>query len=74
MNLLGGSHLSYADALRAIGRFIDRKQLSDVCIMEFEQGVIVTGSNVYHAGEGLNRNIETHVLSLDDLRRLMKEA
>ncbi len=73
MAVLGGS-LKYGDALRAIGRFIDKKQLSDVCILEFEQGVIVTGSVLYPAGESYNRNIETHVLSLEDVRRLIKEA
>ncbi len=74
MAVLGGPHLKYGDALRAIGRFVDKKQLTDVCILEFEQGVIVTGSVLYPAGESYNRNIETHVLSLDDIRRLMKEA
>ncbi len=74
MGVLGGKHLAYGDTLKAIGRFIDRKQLTDVCILEFEQGLIVTGLAVYPAGESYNRNMETHVLSLDDLRRLMKEG
>ncbi len=74
MGVLGAGHLAYADALRAIGRFVDKKQLSDVCVLEFEQGLIVTGSILYPAGESYNRNIETHILSLDDLRRLVKEA
>ncbi len=74
MGALGGRNLGYADAFKAIGRFVERKQLTDVCVMEFEQGLIVTGSVLYPAGESYNRNIETHILSQDDLRRLMKEA
>lgn len=74
MSILGGTGIRYADALAAIGRFLARKQLTDVCIMEFEQGVIITGSVLYETGEHYNRRIETHILSPDDLNRLIKEA
>lgn len=74
MGVLGGTNIRYSDALGGIGRFISKKQLSDVCIMEFENGVILTGSVLYETGESYNRRIETHVLSLDDLKQLAKEA
>lgn len=69
-----GSKLPYAETLAAIGRMVAKKQLADVCVMEFEEGVIVTGSLLYEAGESYNRRIETLVLSADDLKRLTKEA
>jgi hypothetical protein len=69
-----GSKLPYADTLAAIGRMAAKKQLNDLCVMEFEEGVIVTGSVLYEAGESYNRRIETLVLSVDDIKRLIKEA
>jgi hypothetical protein len=41
--------------------------------MEFEGGMIVTGSRLYETGETLGRRTETHVFSVEDLRRLVKE-
>ncbi len=41
--------------------------------MEFESGVIVVGSVLYEAGESYNRRVETHVLSQEELQRLVKE-
>ena len=74
MGVLGGANLRYTDVLNGVARFIQRRRLNDVCIMEFEQGVIITGSALYETGESYNRYTETHVLSIDDLQRIMKEA
>ncbi len=74
MGVLGSGQLRYPDVLSSIGRLIAQKQLSDVCIVEFEQGVIVTGSVLYEAGESYNRRTETYVLSVDDLKRMEKGA
>lgn len=73
MGLLG-SKLPYAETFAAIGRMVAKKQLSDVCVMEFEDGVIVTGSMVFVTGDRFSRKTETLVLSADDLKRLSKEA
>jgi hypothetical protein len=64
----------YPEVLAALGRFIAKNGMSDVCIMEFENGVIVTGSVLYETGEDMNRYIATHILSHSDLARLVKEA
>lgn len=74
MGVLGGTGLKYTEALGGVARFIQRRHLSDVCILEFEQGIIVTGSALYETGESYNRCTETHVLSVDDLKQIMKEA
>lgn len=57
----------------ALGRYIAKQGISNVCVMEFESGVIITGSVLYETGEIYNRRIETRVLSLEDLKRLIKE-
>jgi hypothetical protein len=66
------TELSYAKLFAALGRFIEQKKIDNVCVMEFEGGVIVTGSALYETAEGYNRQVITHVLSQDDLQRMVK--
>jgi hypothetical protein len=72
MSPLGNPQIQYPDALAAIGRFIATQHLTNVCVMEFENGVIVTGSILYETGESYNRRLETHILSEEDLRRMIR--
>lgn len=72
MNFIEGAKISYPEALAAIGRFVAQKGLSDVCVLEFENGVIVTGALLYEVHEGYQRRIETHIFSEQDLRRMIK--
>lgn len=65
--------IAYPELFAAIGRFIANKKLLDVCVMEFEGGMIVSGSAFFEKGEGFGRSIETRVFSFDELRRLVKE-
>ncbi len=71
MSPLGNADIQYPEALAAVGRFIAKHGLSNVCIMEFEKGVIITGSVLYEAGESYQRRTEMHVLSDEELRRLV---
>ena len=64
--------LDYAKVLAAIGQFATKKGLTDVCIMEFEDGVILIGSLIYETGEILNRQSVTHIFSTDDLQKMVK--
>ena len=72
MSPLGNPQIQYPDAMAAIGRFIATQRLTNVCVMEFENGVIVTGSILYETGESYNRRLETHILSEEDLRRMIR--
>ncbi len=72
MSPAGKPTLAYPEVFAAIGKFIAKKGISNVCIMEFENGVIVIGSALYETGEIFSRRTETHVLTNDDLKRLMK--
>jgi len=73
MSTLSRTGIPYPDMLAALGRFIAKLGISDVCVMEFESGVIVTGTKLYATGEQFNRLAETKVLSVEDLKRLVKE-
>lgn len=65
--------IAYPETFAALGRFIAKRKMRDVCVMEFEGGMIVTGTVFYEKGEALGRSSETQVLSFADLQRLVKE-
>ncbi len=71
MSPLGSREIQYPEAMAAVGRFIAKHNLSNVCVMEFEKGVIITGSVLYESGESYQRRMEMHVLSEEELRRLI---
>lgn len=68
----GRKTLPYPEVLHAIGKFVTKRNITNVCVMEFEDGIIVTGTVLYNTGETMGRRTETHVLSSDDLQRLVK--
>lgn len=69
---LPSRNFPYPELLHAIGKFIAKRGITKVCVMEFENGVIVTGTVLYDTGETIGRRTETHILSFDDLQRLVK--
>ena len=62
--------ISYTELFAALGKFITEKKLQDVCVMEFEDGIIVAGSVLYDRRGGVGRAQETFVLSTDDLEKM----
>lgn len=64
--------MAYPEMMSVVGRFIAKRGIKDVCVMEFENGIIVTGYALYETGEVMGRRMETHVLSVADLQRLAK--
>jgi hypothetical protein len=65
--------IAYPEVFAALGRFVAKKKLREVCVMEFEAGFIVTGTLFFDKGESSGRTIETQVFSFEELRRLAKE-
>lgn len=63
-------NLNYIELFPALGKFITDKQLQDVCVMEFEDGIIVSGSVLYDRRGGVRRAQETFVLSADELEKM----
>lgn len=64
------SILNYPEIFAVLGKFITEKKLHDVCVMEFEDGIIVAGSVVYEGRETIRRAQETFVLSRQDLEKM----
>ena len=63
---------SYTDIFTALGKFVTGKGLKDVCVMEFEDGLIVTGTAIYEVTGGFRRVVDTYVMSADEIRLLME--
>ena len=64
--------IDYAKALAAIGNFAAKQGLGDICVMEFEEGMILIGSKIYETGEILNRQSVSHIFSVDDLQKMIR--
>ncbi len=63
--------ISYPDLFAAIGKLIADKKMQDVCVVEFEDGVIINGSIVYEGREDMRRAQETFVLNRLELSKLV---
>ncbi len=74
MGALEAAKIKYPDALAALGRYIAKKELTDVCLMEFESGFILLGSVLYETGESYGRRTELQTFSLDDLQQMIREV
>ena len=74
MGAIGTAPLTWANVLAAIGRYVAREHLENVCVLEFENGIIVTGSVMYSTGEITSRYTKTQVFSAQDLPKLIKEG
>ncbi len=63
--------LNYPEVFTALGKLIEENELHDVVVMEFEQGIIVTGAVTQEVGTGYDHKVETFVLSGADLRSML---
>lgn len=64
------SNLNYPELFAALGKFIADKKLQDICLMEFEDGIIIAGSIIYETRSGTQRSQESFVLSSADLEKM----
>lgn len=62
--------LDYAEILRVIGQFIQQERMSEVSILEYQQGWIVHGVTFRQTAEGFIRIVCDHVLTHDQIRQL----
>ncbi len=74
MGALEKAKIKYPDALAALGRYIAKKGLTDVCLLEFESGFVLLGSVLYETAEGYGRHTQVQTFSFDELRKLIREA
>lgn len=63
--------LKYPDVFAALGKYIAEKNLQNVCVLEFEDGVILSGSVIYEGREGMQHTEETIILSGKEIEQLI---
>jgi hypothetical protein len=63
--------MEYELVFQAVGRLAKRKNLRDVCLLEFEGGVILQGYSLISTTEGYQLVFKTHTLSHEDLKQLV---
>jgi hypothetical protein len=62
----------YPELLRAIGQFIQQEALSEVSLLEFDRGWVVTGLTYKATAQGFIRVPVDFVLSHDDVREMIQ--
>lgn len=67
----GQPPLTYSEVLRVIGAYIDRANLSDVRVLETDEGMILQGRQMRGDKAG---QPETYQLTKDDIEILLADA
>lgn len=65
--------VDYPELLRALGHFIQREHLSEVSIVEFDRGWIVTGLTFKSTAQGFIRVPADFVLAHDEVRKMIQD-
>jgi hypothetical protein len=65
--------LDYPEIMRALGHFVQQQHLSEVSIVEFDRGWIITGLTYQTTTHGFIRVPADFVLSHDELCKLTDE-
>jgi hypothetical protein len=67
----GEDHASYSDFLRTVGLYIDEVNLSEIRILETDEGIILQG--VVRQGARAGER-DTYQLSAEDIKILLEDA
>ena len=65
--------LDYPDILRSLGYFIQQHHLTEVSIVEFDRGWIISGLTYQSTAQGFVRIPADFVVSHEELRKLTEE-
>ena len=65
--------IDYPELLRALGHFIQREHLSEVSIIEFDRGWVITGLTFKSTAQGFIRIPADFVLSHEEVRKMIRE-
>lgn len=65
--------IDYPELLRALGHFIQQEHLSEVSIVEFDRGWVITGLTFKTTAQGFIRVPADFVLSHEDVRALVQK-
>lgn len=64
--------LGYEKILRAVGKYCDQHHLEEVCLLEFEKGVILQGLQVEATNEGYIRRLVSETWSFEQIASMVK--
>ncbi len=67
------TRIDYPEIMRTLGHFIQREHLSEVSIVEFDQGWIISGLTFKSTAQGFIRVPTDFVLSHEDIRTMTEE-
>ena len=65
--------VDYPELLRALGHFIQREHLSEVSILEFDRGWVITGLTFKSTAQGFIRVPADFVVSHDEVRKMIQD-
>lgn len=63
----------YPELLRAMGHFIQQEHLTEVSIVEFDRGWVITGLTFKSTAQGFIRIPADFVLSHDEVRKMVQD-
>jgi hypothetical protein len=70
---VSGERVDYPELLRALGHFIQREHLSEVSVLEFDRGWVITGLTFKSTAQGFIRVPADFVLSHDEVRKMIQD-
>jgi hypothetical protein len=62
--------LGYEKILRAVGRYCDKHRLEEVCLIEFEKGIILQGLQVESTSDGYTRRLISETWAYEQLANM----
>lgn len=65
--------IDYPELLRALGHFIQREHLTEVSIVEFDRGWIITGLTFKSTAQGFIRIPADFVLAHEEVRKMVQD-
>jgi len=64
--------LGYEKMLRAVGKFCDEHKLEEVCLLEFEKGVVLQALQIDSTSDGYIRRLVSETWSYQQLAEMAK--
>ncbi len=64
--------VGYEKLLRAVGRFCEEQKLDEICLLEFEKGIVLQGLRVASTGDGYIRHMVSYTWSYEQLAQWAK--
>ena len=70
----GSGRIEYEDVMRALGYFIDQNNLSEICLIELREGILLRGIAKISNRSGFQTLSESFLFTNEDIERIVNEA